>query len=211
MRGARDRLALQGARWSGEVLVIADVAPASHFAIRAAILVRAQTAFSPLTNRAVLCDGLTSGLEVDAVLQVVQQCEVLERDQCGDVPSSTFEAESDALCRGRFAAWTRCRVLRNIPQARVLLACECSGAILIEFLIRGANPFVLRRARRPRSAALVCDGERRELSGSGPSSATAENRPVELPAANLDEVVKTMDLWEVIVAIPRAFRWIKHT
>ena len=57
----------------------------------------------------------------------------------------------------------------------------------------------------------MCDGERRELSGPGLSSATAENRPVELPAANLDEVVKTMDLWEVIVAIPRASRWIKHT
>ena len=78
MRGVCDRLALQGARWSGEVLVIADVAPASHFAIRAAILVRAQTAFSPLPNRVVLFDGFTSGLEVDAVLQVVQQCEVLE-------------------------------------------------------------------------------------------------------------------------------------
>ena len=124
MRGACDRLALQGARWSGEVLVIADVASASHFVT---ILVRAQTAFTSFPNRAVLFDGLTSGLEVDAVLQVVQQCEVLERDQCGDVPSSTFEAESDALCRGRFAVWTRCRVLRNIPQARVLLACECPG------------------------------------------------------------------------------------
>ena len=57
---------------------------------------------------------------------------------------------------------------------------------------------------------LVCDGERRELSGQGPSAMAAEdrfffdcireNRPVELPAANLDEAVKTMDLWEAIVA-----------
>jgi len=57
---------------------------------------------------------------------------------------------------------------------------------------------------------LVCDGERRALSGEGPSAMAAEDRfffdcirddrPVVLPAANLDEAVKTMDLWEAIVA-----------
>ena len=178
MRGACDRLALQGARWSGEVLVIADVAPASHFAIRAAILVRAQTAFSPLTYRAVLFDGLTSGLEVDAVLQVVQQCEVLERDQCGDVPSSMFEAESDALCRGRFAVWTRCRVLRNISQARVLLACECSGTFSSNSSFGGRtlrpearkatverDPGVRRRAPRTQWAGAVLRDSRKSARG----------------------------------------------
>ena len=55
---------------------------------------------------------------------------------------------------------------------------------------------------------LVYDGERHEVRGDGPSSSEAEDRffldcikedrPIELPAANLDEAVKTMELCEAI-------------
>lgn len=57
---------------------------------------------------------------------------------------------------------------------------------------------------------VVCDGEKRELTGDLPEATVAQNRffiecikedrPVTLPAANLDEAIKTMDLAEKILA-----------
>jgi predicted dehydrogenase len=55
---------------------------------------------------------------------------------------------------------------------------------------------------------VVCDGERHEIRGDGPSSLEAqdrffidcikEGRAIELPAANLDAAVKTMELCDAI-------------
>ena len=57
---------------------------------------------------------------------------------------------------------------------------------------------------------VFCDGERHELSGEGPGSTVQQDRyfidcikadlPISLPAANLDEAVKTMELAEAILA-----------
>jgi virulence factor len=57
---------------------------------------------------------------------------------------------------------------------------------------------------------VFCDGQKRELSGAGSGSTreqdryfldcVKDNRPVGLPAANLDEAVKTMQLAEAILA-----------
>ena len=60
-----------------------------------------------------------------------------------------------------------------------------------------------------RQSVAYCDGDRQELKGEGPYGTKAQDRyfldrvrdrkPVELPAANLDEAVKTMELAEKIM------------
>ena len=57
---------------------------------------------------------------------------------------------------------------------------------------------------------VLCDGEHHDLGGSGTGGTREQNRyfldcvkedrPVSLPAANLDEAVKTMELAEAILA-----------
>ena len=56
---------------------------------------------------------------------------------------------------------------------------------------------------------VFCDGEKRALTGNGAGTdeqnrffidCVKEDRPVELPAANLDEAIKTMALAEAIMA-----------